>query len=130
MGVSFAAMMLERRVLINFRKVPSLIAGISIGALSLAAVPASGQQIFVKSLFVANRNSGVCSADSLHPSRIYCPGPPAARCPSQGNISNDPHIEFDTNVSYYCLNDNPHFPTGDNVNNICNADVFLCAQVG
>lgn len=53
--------------------------------------------------------------------------------PQNGNISNDPHIEFDQRSSTVLSNcDAANSPAGDavNGNNICNSDVFLCAGIG
>jgi flagellar hook assembly protein FlgD len=61
--------------------------------------------------------------------------------PGNGNISNDPHIEFDNPYALpaysaqsapYGLNEcaNPQIPPGDSRNNICNSEVFLCAGIG
>jgi len=50
--------------------------------------------------------------------------------PQNGNISNDPHLEFDQKglINSECAT--PQIPTGDTANNICNADLFLCAGIG
>ncbi len=53
-----------------------------------------------------------------------------------GNISNDPHLEFDT-TDYASLCDSSYsgsssypLPPGDTSNNICNSQMFLCASIG
>ncbi len=52
--------------------------------------------------------------------------------PQNGNISNDPHIEFDQArlINSECIPSRS--PAGDDPagNNICNADIFLCAGLG
>ncbi|MBI5242639.1 MAG: hypothetical protein HY922_03015 [Elusimicrobia bacterium] len=101
-------------------------------ALFALAAPASAQQVFIKSLYIASRGANRCGPDAKFPQRICCPGPPTARCPNDGNISNDPRIEFSIAPSNYCytLTNSPFLPPGDSPNNICNADIFLCAQAG
>ncbi|MDD5628133.1 MAG: hypothetical protein PHU21_03650 [Elusimicrobia bacterium] len=58
----------------------------------------------------------------------------AGLLPINGNISNDPHIEFDQRSYTGTANCNKaNSPPGDDTvygNNICNADVFICAGIG
>jgi flagellar hook assembly protein FlgD len=68
------------------------------------------------------------------------PEPPGANALGNqyGNISNDPHIEFDqqpfANACWSSLSTFPPstapMPGGDTADNICNTSVFLCASIG
>lgn len=120
-------------------------------ALSLAAVlPAAAQQIFINSLWVSRSN--VCT---VRGSKFYCPSPaaglPVGSCPQGGNISNNPHIEFDrfmednfsvnlAPIFNQCASGsttgnpattrNPLFASGSTFDNYCNSQVMLCLNIG
>ena len=124
-------MTLEQKKLIpgTFRGLPLAAGALCAFMLSMLAAPACAQQIFIKMLYVSH--ASVCTIDATHPARFTCPGPPASRCPNQGNISNDPHIEFDTAPSLFCTGGaGIHLPPGDTRSNVCNSDIFLCTQIG
>lgn len=81
------------------------------------------------------------SVGPCDPSLPNCNQGPQANLGNQyGNISNDPHIEFDSEqAAAICHNaghlggntpGQPPLPPGETANNICNASVFLCAAVG
>ncbi|MEK7389858.1 MAG: hypothetical protein AAB036_09170 [Elusimicrobiota bacterium] len=89
---------------------------------------ATSVQVFVNAAFVAP--SGGCSITVTPPFQFLCPmqGAGAPFGPSDGDISNEPHIEFDANGSARC--NGAARPTGTVDNNYCNDQVFLCTQVG
>lgn len=100
-------------------------------ALGLLPVSAFGQQVFIKRLFVAH--SSIIKADEqCRPGGkgLFC-ATPTNKCPNSGDISNNPHIEFDMFVDPNCNSaGKPNYPFGASPSNICNNAVFLCAQVG
>lgn len=106
--------------------------GLLLAALSLLAPGARAQssvQVFINSMWVSSPGAN-CVFDNTQGPRFFCEGPPNAVCPtsSEGNISNNPHIEFDVSSSPAC-GASP-FPSGSSAQDICNAKVFLCTNVG
>jgi flagellar hook assembly protein FlgD len=105
-----------------------------VGALLAAAVPAGAQQVFIKRLYVHSYDNH-CTVNTTH-NTLSCPAPTTAgdRCPSQGNISNNPRIEFDQGdaADHAGCTDavvKNLFP-GSVAKNACNSRVILCAQIG
>jgi len=104
-------------------------------ALSPLRAAAQSVQIFIETAFVANQLTG-------GPARgAYCrviTGPPTQfRCPiddgpTAGNISNEPHIEFEADGINRCnLAPAAVGPIAGSIGkNVCNDRVFLCTQIG
>ncbi len=102
--------------------------------LPLRAAALGSVQVFVNTAYVASPSSVT-----------FVVGPPIAflaplsSAPAQGNISNDPHIEFEANGTGRC-NVNPlastanisgvNLSSGTVGHNFCNDRVFLCTQIG
>ncbi len=98
-----------------------------------AAAAVTQVQLAISAAFVASPSSVTLS-----------PGPPIiflaplSSAPAQGNISNEPHIEFETNATTRC-NVNPltsatnisgvNLSSGTIGYNFCNDRVFLCTQI-
>ncbi len=116
-----------------------LSAAFALTAARNAAAQATSVQVFINTSFVAP--SGGCSITVTPPFQFLCPmqtnGAPFG--PLDGDISNEPHIEFDANGTLRC-NINP-LTAASNLNgtplangtvgfNYCNDKVFLCTQVG
>ena len=112
------------------------------GALAVAAA-AQSVQVFVNTSYVSPDNGG-CGITVTPPFQFLCPlqtaGAPFG--PLDGDISNEPHIQFETNgepgtgrcnfangTTSTDLNGTP-LPTGTVADNFCNSRVFLCTQVG
>jgi flagellar hook assembly protein FlgD len=97
-------------------------------ALALSPLRAAAQsvQIFINTAFVAN--FAACSVFPGPPTQFRCP---IVDGPAAGNISNEPHIEFETNgtVAGRC-NGAAVFAPGTIAGNYCNDRVFLCTQIG
>ncbi|MEK7857919.1 MAG: hypothetical protein AAB320_02150 [Elusimicrobiota bacterium] len=105
------------------------------------ARPAAAVQLFINSAFVHAPNSN-CTALVGPPPKFLCPDPVAFPLGSQrpgnlGNISNEPHIEFeraiDANACFAKFpgaSPVPGLPTGSLAENYCNFQVFLCASIG
>lgn len=96
-----------------------------------AVSSAQSVQVFINAAFVENPSvAGAC---------VTFGSPPHYECqisnlPQNGNISNDPQIQFATNGSARCNiattgTANPLIP-GTVGANVCNSEVFLCTQVG
>ena len=104
-----------------------------------AAAPSSARaqsiQVFVNSAWVhspATGQSFQCNQTGTTPVRILCPlgNPPD---PQSGNISNDPEIQFaDQGASRCNLTPGQVNPNilGTGSFNVCNSQLFLCAQIG
>jgi|CXWL01.1.fsa_nt_gi flagellar hook assembly protein FlgD len=117
-----------------------LAAAVALAAATDAAAQATASvQVFINTSFVAP--SGGCSITVTPPFQFLCPlqtaGAPFG--PLDGDISNDPHIEFELNGPQRCnitpLTASFHIggtplSTGTVGNNFCNDRVFLCTQVG
>ena len=98
-----------------------------------SAAFAQSVQIYVNTAFVASQHDPNCTPNGGS-------GPVQYRCPlantplpSGDNISNDPEIQFAADSSSRCNiglgAQNPNIP-GTVGYNVCNDEVFLCAQVG
>lgn len=102
--------------------------------LGASEAAAQSVQIFVNTAFVASPfapTPSVCSASPTVPVRYQCL---ISNDPTNGNnISNDPEIQFADNASLRCnlalASQNPNIP-GTVGYNVCNDQVYLCAQVG
>ncbi len=104
---------------------------------------AQSVQVFINTSYVASGSPGVgCGVTVAPPFQFLCPlqtaGAPFG--PLDGDISNDPHIEFEADGDSRCnvgppltnaatVNGVP-LPTGTVGFNFCNDRVFLCTQVG
>lgn len=98
-------------------------------ALALSPLSAAAQsvQVFINTAFVAD--PAVCTAFLGTPTIFRCP---LSDRPSTGNISNEPHIEFEENGAVTPAgrcNTLPR-PTGTINANFCQDRVFLCTQIG
>lgn len=98
-------------------------------ALALSPLSAAAQsvQVFINTAFVADPNS--CVAFLGTPTVFRCD---LSDRPSTGNISNEPHIEFEMNGAVTPAgrcNTLPR-PTGTIDANFCQDRVFLCTQIG
>ena len=105
----------------NLARVAFLIAA----AMALVPVRAAAQsvQVFVNTAFVANPAS--CTTSAGTPTGFLCP---IANSPNGGNISNEPHIEFEVHGSSRC--NALTRSTGTIDANYCQDRVFLCTQIG
>lgn len=99
-----------------------------------AQASAQSVQVFINTAFVATSGGNFCAPTGT-PVQFRCP---IAATPNwvatSGNISNDPHIEFDQDAAARCniaplTAANPRIP-GTIGYNVCNSQVYLCAQVG
>ncbi|HAZ08463.1 MAG TPA: hypothetical protein DCZ01_08085 [Elusimicrobia bacterium] len=113
------------------RRCQRVIASISLAAvvtaasfLFAAAARAQSVQVYINSAFVAR--SEFCRVTSETPPRYLCP---LVNQPKDGNISNDPEIQFETDADNRCRTSGP-FVVGVSSLNVCNSVVHLCAQVG
>jgi flagellar hook assembly protein FlgD len=108
-----------------------------------ARAAAGNLQLFVDQAFVHHyeRNSvviGSCTVNAGPPTKFACPansfrpGTAGSINGSFGNISNEPHIEFERlEDAQTCLAADPAaIPPGSTDRNFCNSDVFLCASIG
>ncbi|MFA6030658.1 MAG: hypothetical protein WC969_12445 [Elusimicrobiota bacterium] len=102
----------------------TLLSGLAAALLVVRAAPASAQQVFINRLYVCNPAN--VSIDGQ--GRFTCSAPPANMAPGNGNISNEPHIEFDQTPTATC--NGAAKPAGVTTANICNSEVFLCASIG
>lgn len=112
--------------------------------LAACALPASAQQVFINNMYVMkpdfNTASAATNCEQIN-TRFSCPctfnnttcevnlddfGIPLS--PNLGNISNQPHIEFEAEPDASCPAS--VFPVGVNSNNVCNNRVMLCCTVG
>lgn len=96
------------------------------------AVFGSAQQVFINAQWVVGFIGGNCLgplSDPNHLGQYWCNGPPGAKSPLNGNISNNPHIEFDDSIPAACLT-SPNIPFGSNDANLCNQTIFLCTNIG
>src|SRR5688572_10416837 len=104
--------------------------------LAACALPVSAQQVFINSMYVMRYDSSACE---LAGTRFVCPcalgtcpidldttGIPLS--PTQFNISNEPHIEFEAEPDGACPTSTP--PSGVIGNNVCNKRVMLCCAPG
>jgi flagellar hook assembly protein FlgD len=103
-----------------------------------SAASAQSTQIFINTAFVASASPTNTGCNSFgNPARFICS---LALGPTLGaNISNDPEIQFASNAEPGVAggrcnidplsNSNPNIP-GTNGYNVCNNEVYLCAQVG
>lgn len=104
--------------------------------LLLLSAPASAQQVFIDSLWVHDSGGTASLGVNCNDlgNKISCHDGAFNRpvLPQNGNISNDPHIEFDQVISneLNTCNTAPSIPAGDIAANVCNARLFLCAKVG
>ncbi|MFI5347584.1 MAG: hypothetical protein ACHQ51_14510 [Elusimicrobiota bacterium] len=115
------------------------IANLAIASLiiSVAAPAARAQsvQVTVNTAWVHTSDNSIaqhCNVTGAIPPQIRCPIN-VVPTPQNGNISNDPEIQFEDNGQTRCS-----IPSG-NINNyingtlsynVCNSQVFLCGQVG
>ena len=94
-------------------------------------------QVFVNTVFVNTKKLGNCAPVAGTPVKFQCPIASVidtAWPSTTGNISNDPQIQFDQEDASAKCNiglaaANPNIP-GTVGYNVCNAEVYLCAQVG
>ncbi|HVE14566.1 MAG TPA: hypothetical protein VNI01_14305, partial [Elusimicrobiota bacterium] len=129
-------------------------AGLLLAAAVLAAAgrPASAQQVYIRNLWVnsADRDAGSTCSGPDSRGQIICkrtsanPSPPQSPC--EGNISNDPEIQYDNPVRANCavnfgnscgIVPNPYgatiannIPAGSRIGNIANNRVALCSKLG
>ncbi len=108
----------------RYRAVAALLAAIALSPLSAAA---QSVQVFINTAFVADPD--FCTTFAGPPIRFRCP---LADRPTLGNISNEPHIEFEQNgaVSPAGRCNTATRPAGTINGNFCRDRVFLCTQVG
>lgn len=94
-------------------------------ALALSPLRAAAQsvQVFINTAFVAN--PATCTTFIGTPTIFRCP---LSDRPSTGNISNEPHIEFEENGPLRC--NALARPSGTIDANFCQDRVFLCTQIG
>lgn len=113
--------------------------------LLFAASSAFAQQVFVDSVWVHNVGYD-CSIDSSKPRQLICgpgaaggrPSQAGARGPAAGDISNNPHIEFDQFIgggtpnpgSWTSCHRGDYMVYGSSAPNFCNSVVALCTDVG
>jgi flagellar hook assembly protein FlgD len=122
----------------------ALIIGAAI-ALSPLRAAAQSVQVFINTAFVAPQivagNPVNCQVFGAGPFLFLCPlqtgGAPFG--PLAGDISNEPHIEFDADGTQRCNVSPPTgavntsgvpLPTGTVGHNFCNDRVFMCTQIG
>ena len=117
--------------------------------LSAALLPvraaAQSVQVFINTAYVAPQivagNPINCTVNGSGPFIFLCPlqGVGAPHGPLDGDISNEPHIEFEANGTQRCNVTPPTaavntsgvpLPTGTVGHNFCNDRVFMCTQVG
>lgn len=98
-------------------------------ALALSPLGAAAQsvQVFINTAFVAD--PAACSFTVGTPTRFFCP---ISANPAAGNISNEPHIEFEENgdVTPAGRCNNLARPVGTINANFCRDQVYLCTQIG
>jgi len=122
----------QRRPTRAFAAVPLAAAALFLSALRAAPASAQSVQVFINGAFVVNPASpGVCVVTAAAPPHYECL---FNNKPQTGNISNDPEIQFAENGQSRCnisglSTPNPLIP-GTVGANVCNSQVFLCAQVG
>lgn len=94
-------------------------------AIALFPLRAAAQsvQVFINTAFVAS--PAVCTTYVGTPTIFRCP---LADRPGTGNISNEPHIEFEENGPLRC--NALARPSGTIDANFCQDRVFLCTQIG
>ena len=106
---------------------------IAAGALLPVGAAAQSVQVFINTAFVSRH--GKCAPGGIAPVVFRCP---INADPAAGNISNEPHIEFESNgdpiaVGQRC-NISPDGAAGPLPGtlsyNFCNDRVFLCTQIG
>lgn len=111
---------------------------LALGLFLAAVAPAAAQQVLIDAMWVHDSGGLAplgtnCSFNFTVPSQINCSDGVGNRplFPVNGNISNDPHIEFGR-VDAAAMGTCPASsnPSGDIVANWCNARVFLCAKIG
>ncbi|MDD5303786.1 MAG: hypothetical protein PHS14_11845 [Elusimicrobia bacterium] len=114
-------------------------------ALSPSRAAAQSVQVFINTAFVAPQ----IVAGNLVNCQVFGAGPFLFLCPLQtgaapfgplaGDISNEPHIEFEANGTNRCNVSPPTaaantsgvpLPTGTVGHNYCNDRVFMCTQIG
>jgi len=87
---------------------------------------AQSVQVFINTAFVAS--PAVCTTYAGSPTVFRCP---LVDRPTTGNISNEPHIEFEANgTTAGRCNAAAVFPAGTIAANFCQDRVFLCTQIG
>ncbi|MBI4424715.1 MAG: hypothetical protein HY554_13360 [Elusimicrobia bacterium] len=102
----------------------------------------SAQQVYINSLWVSAPTATTCIERN---GKYFCKAPSNVdgKCPSatSGNISNNPHIEFDqflppaSSSAQECqfantATRNPFFAPGSTYLNYCNSRVMLCLSIG
>lgn len=92
-------------------------------ALSPFRAAAQSVQVFINTAFVAS--PAVCTTYVGTPTIFRCP---LSDRPGTGNISNEPHIEFEENGPLRC--NALARPSGTIDANFCQDRVFLCTQIG
>ncbi|PIR15946.1 MAG: hypothetical protein COV48_11580, partial [Elusimicrobia bacterium CG11_big_fil_rev_8_21_14_0_20_64_6] len=115
--------------------------------MAFAPLQAAAQsvQVFINTSYVAPQivsgNPVNCTVNGSGPFLFLCPlqGVGLPHGPLDGDISNEPHIEFEENGTERCNISPPTaaingsgvpLPTGTVGHNYCNDRVFLCTQVG
>lgn len=98
-------------------------------ALSPLRAAAQSVQVFINTAFVVPQTAA-CVITVAPPFQFLCPlqGAGAPFGPNDGDISNEPHIEFEANGTARC--NALARPSGTVDANYCNDRVFLCTQVG
>lgn len=103
-----------------------------LGALALLlAAPASAQQVFLESLWVHSPLTSCSELVSGASLQLSC-SDSNTKLPQNGNISNNPHIQFDQDITAQnnqCIASG-NIPPGSVTSNICNPKVGLCTRVG
>lgn len=96
-------------------------------ALSPLSAAAQSVQVFINTAFVADPDE--CTTFAGPPVKFRCP---LADGPALGNISNEPHIEFEENGSLSPAGrcNTAARPDGTIDENFCQHRVFLCTQIG
>jgi len=101
--------------------------------LGAASVSARAQQVFISRLWVHHKTQN-CSVDPTK-HQINCDNGAGGipRTPQEGNISNNPNIQFDQlhpSGGFTDCENNATFPPGTDYRNFCNEKIYLCTQVG
>lgn len=101
----------------------------------LVPIEAFAVQLFIDQSYVHFRQKG--AGDLGGDSCLIDAGPPLTfRCPLNssnptnfGNISNEPHIEFERDADAFNCN-TANLPAGTRDRNFCNSSIYICAAVG
>ncbi|MFH1726345.1 MAG: hypothetical protein ABII00_17175 [Elusimicrobiota bacterium] len=98
-----------------------------------AAAPLYAQQVFIDSLWVHHKGIN-CSLNPSKPTQLNCHDGAGNRPlrPQDGNISNNPNIQFDQRVgnNFPDCEFGATYPKGTVSANFCNEKIHLCTKVG